>query len=145
MVLEAPGRSTPWLKPNDLTYDEALDLLTSRPPEGMGHVSEHSPGFFYKRERSPVIHAAFADGQVRAIELPLSRGLAKALLTIDGGEAVDEQEFYTSTHPQLDYAKIYAFTAFVLLALLPAGRLVRRRLRLSAGPADASEAPPPAV
>jgi hypothetical protein len=49
------------------------------------------------------------------------------LLTIDGGEFVDLDDFRQVTEPQIDYARCYALTLFVLLSLLPAVRVVMSR------------------
>jgi prepilin-type processing-associated H-X9-DG protein len=81
-------------------------------------------GYFYKQ--SWAVNAAFLDGHVRFLHLPLSRELATALLTVDGGEEIDEAVFDQGV-AELAYAKCYAFAAFVTLALWPGVRLMWRR------------------
>jgi hypothetical protein len=110
-----------------LTFDEALQLLTSASAGPAGHVRYRITSFFYKSDERPVRVVAFADGKCRFLSLPLSNELATALLTADGSEPVDEREFSQVTEPQLDYAKCYAFAAFVLLAVLPGRRLFVRK------------------
>jgi type II secretory pathway pseudopilin PulG len=126
LLLEAAGRDTPWPKPEDLTIEEAHKLLTDASADAIVHHYFRAPGFFYKNDQSQVVNVVFANGTVSSLELPLSNELATALLTIDGGETIDEQELSRTTEPQLDYAKCYSFGTFVLLALLPAYRLLRR-------------------
>lgn len=127
LLIEVAGRNTPWAKPEDLSFDEAVRLLTSPSAGSTVHVNYRTTGFFYKSDERPGLHVAFADGTVRFLALPLSKQLASALLTVDGGESIDEGEFSQATEPQLDYAKCYAFAAFVLLALWPGRRMIFRR------------------
>lgn len=127
LLVEMAGRGTPWSKPEDLTFDEAVALLTDPPLAATVHRHERRHGFFYKVDERPGLHVAFADGSVRFLALPLSTSLATALLTADGGEIVNESEFDRASLPQLDFGRIYALTTFVALSLLPVWYLVRRR------------------
>ncbi|MEA1952545.1 MAG: hypothetical protein U9N87_14285, partial [Planctomycetota bacterium] len=77
-----------WMEPRDVTLDEALgksgDGITTVP--NSGHLSEDS--YFFKS--LPVFgHIVMADGSVRCLrKRPSAEDLA-ALLSIDGGEAID--------------------------------------------------------
>ena len=142
LLMDVAGWAVPWGEPRDLTYDEALNLLIGNPtlsPRFAGtplqgpidpvvHFNHGDPGFFYKKqEPSTGVHAAFADGTVRFLPVPLPDDMAKALLTANAGDEVDWDEFDRLTAPQLDYAKIYATIAFAIVALWPARRLLRKR------------------
>jgi prepilin-type processing-associated H-X9-DG protein len=122
LIVEHHQRSANWAEPRDLTFDGAVELLTS-PAIGNGHRVEN--GFFYKS--STGINVAFADAHVEFLRLPLPRDLAIALLTVDGGEGITPAMLQTAAGPELDYAKCYIFAVFVLLALLPAAWLPRRK------------------
>ncbi len=123
LLIETHGRGVRWAEPRDLTFDEAVDLLSQPLEPENGH--RLNSGLFYKK--SPVLHVAFADGQARPIRLPLDRKLAEALLTVDGGEPIDREAIEVYTSPELDYTTCYAFGVFVVLAVLPAAWLGRRR------------------
>ena len=120
LLIEAGGKNTPWAKPDDLTFDEAVDLLAGTSPYSKDSGHPRNNGFFYKPSR--VINVAFVDGSAQGIHVPISRELASAMLTCSGGEEIDESELRQVSEPELDYAVVYGFTLFVLLALMPALR-----------------------
>jgi hypothetical protein len=142
LLLEVAEWAVPWGEPRDLTYDEALNILVGNPTPSarfvgtpllgpvhpVVHIHYGDIGHFYKKKESARgVHAAFADGTVRFLPVPLPEEMAKALLTANAGDEVDWDEFERLTAPQLDYAKIYATTAFAVVALWPARRLLRKR------------------
>ena len=131
LVLEAHGLEVPCGEPRDLTFDEALRLLTNRPKgdDYFFHREYASPRYFYRDPPilPPGLYAAFADGTVRFLPVPLPEEMARALLTANAGDEVDWDEFDRLTAPQLDYAKIYATIAFAIDALWPARRAFRKR------------------
>jgi len=142
LLLEVAEWAVPWGEPLDLTFDEAFQILIGNPNPsvrfagtpllGPVHPVVHSHygdvGYFYKKkESSRGVHAAFADGTVRFLPVPLPDDMAKALLIANAGDEVDWEEFDRLTAPQLEYAKIYATLAFTAVALWPARRLLRRR------------------
>jgi prepilin-type processing-associated H-X9-DG protein len=131
LALEAPHKQAMWAEPVDFTFEEAIDYLTRTPTDRTG-MHESRPGFFYKTTWS--VNAVFADGHVGYLRLPLPREVAVAVLTVDGGEEIDVSSLQPWMEPELDYAKCYAFAAFVGLSLLPGVRLVRRT-RLGEAPA----------
>jgi type II secretory pathway pseudopilin PulG len=145
LLLEVAGWDVPWGEPRDLTYDEALNVLLGKPQPSKrfaavthGPVVHHyygSHGYFYKWHNTGVagVHAAFADGKVRFLPVPLPEEMAKTLLTANAGDDVDWEEFERLTSPQLDYAKIYATIAFAIVALWPARRAFRKRSVLAPG------------
>lgn len=129
LLLEAFNLNVPWIEPRDLSFAEAVDLLTGRAPDRLAHRRYEEPGYFYRwcQADGRGVHAAFADGTVRFLPVPLPDEMAKALLTANAGDEVDWDEFDRLTAPQLDYAKIYATIAFAIVALWPARRLLRKR------------------
>jgi hypothetical protein len=122
LLIEAELPITSWAQPIDLTFDEALDLLSKPPAEGDCHVVYNGP--FYKPSVTRTV--AFADGRVWMAPVPLDREFAKALLTANGDEAVDRALIEARYTPQLDYAKCYCLMVFTILSLLPAVVLWRR-------------------
>jgi prepilin-type processing-associated H-X9-DG protein len=128
LFIEAPRESIPWTKPEDLTFDEAVELL-SNPPKRSHYGHEIDGGFFHKTSRA--INVAFADGRVRIIRLPISKEHATALLTVDGGEKLDTEEVVRAAGPELDYGRIYSLTLFLLLSLLPLAKLIARKREIA--------------
>ncbi len=125
LVIEAAERKTPWLKPEDLSFDEAVTLLTAPRDDDAVHFALANGGLFHRDNQGPLVNVLFADGRVGAISLPISKELATALLTIDGGETIDERELSRAIERQLDYGKCYAFAMFVALSVAPALRWFR--------------------
>jgi len=132
LLLEQLERGIPWTQPKDLNFNEALNLLITAPNAKKKWLPCHWAAenrFFMKESpipRAQGVHAAFADGSVRFIPLPLSIKFATALLTANGGEKISEKEFAKLWKHELNYARIYSFTIFMLVALLPIFKLLRR-------------------
>src|ERR1043165_8830586 len=82
LLIEAHGRPVIWSEPRDLTFEEAVDLLSRPVPLNDGHAVNN--GFFYKQSRGRFV--AFADTRVQLLTSPLDRHLAAALLTVNGHE-----------------------------------------------------------
>jgi hypothetical protein len=118
LCIEAHEKGISWGQPDDLSFDEAVQILTSE--DGGVHFA-WGYGFFYMpvADESRWINVAMANGDVRLLHLPLPKDLAIALLTVDGGEDDVEHRLEYYSGPQLDSAKIYAFCVFVFLSLLP--------------------------
>ena len=90
LIMEVLQKNTPWAKPVDLTFDQAVELLTKSPLKASGtcHWESSKPS----SKPFAMINVGFADGSVRSLRLPLARDLAIALLTCDGGEDIDTDE-----------------------------------------------------
>jgi len=69
MLLEN-STAIPWLKPGDMTVDQAVKLLSESP-------------------QGTVILAAMYDGSIRSIHCPLNAEAARTILTYNGGELTD--------------------------------------------------------
>jgi hypothetical protein len=74
MIVEA-AKPVPWTKPEDLPYDPAKPL-----PQ----VGGHTPGGF---------SAAFCDGSIRVLRQNIKESALRALITRNGGEVIDPNEF----------------------------------------------------
>jgi hypothetical protein len=130
LLIEAHGRNVPWAKPSDIPFDEAVRLLSE--PQPLGNLHEYRPS----RDLTSIvldktgsgIHVAMADGTVRFLALPLPRELAVALLTVDGGEGDIHNLLDEYSRPQIDIGKCCALGVFVVLSLLPAAWVRRRKL-----------------
>lgn len=117
LLIEAAGRGVNWKEPRDLTFDEAVDLLSS--PIRLSGSDGHKAGGGYFIKSRYVRNVAMCDGSVLRLPVPIEREQAIALLTASGGEAVDMTQLDWYSAPQLDFGKIWAFSVFCVLALLP--------------------------
>ena len=77
-VVEYPGQPVPWLKPDDVTPEEFIAAVTAN--ESGGH-------------HKGVTHVAMASGGVRTLSFDISQQILRALITINGGESVGEDDF----------------------------------------------------
>lgn len=117
LLMEASGHGTHWAEPKDLTFDEAVELLTTPLPadDSDGHRIDH--GYFYKP--SYVRNVTMCDGSAHSLQVPLPREAAVALLTANGGEQIAPEWLDRQSEPQLDYGRAWGFSLFVVLAVLP--------------------------
>ncbi|WP_442483465.1 DUF1559 family PulG-like putative transporter [Aeoliella sp. SH292] len=126
LLLEASNQHIDWKEPRDLTFDEALALLTEPvdPANFDGHLWSTGPF------RKPTYYrsAIMADRSHYKLRAPLPRELATALLTATGGEQVDLNELKKLGEPEWDYARIGNTIAFVAIVLLPFVPAARRRI-----------------
>lgn len=118
LLVESWRKNAAWAAPVDLTFDEAVDLLSEPPQPEAGHEVDH--GYFYLSGQC--VNVALVSGRTASLQLPLRRELAASLLTVNGGEEIDEAEWRATTEPALDYRAIYALGAFVGLTLWPSVR-----------------------
>jgi prepilin-type processing-associated H-X9-DG protein len=122
MLIEATGLGVNWLDPRDVTVDEAVELLTTKPRSGHSHVHE---GFFTTTyHETSQRNVVFIDGHVVHMGQFDDADVAKALLTIAGGETIP-QELADEYKPDVvttivNWRNIYALSLFVVLAMLPA-------------------------
>jgi hypothetical protein len=97
LLIEAVGRGVRWCEPRDLTIDEAVDLLAEGSLREKGSWQTWvDRGFFlsvrYKSDGIFARSVAFADGSVRILYPLGDRELARALLTRNGGEPINQSE-----------------------------------------------------
>ncbi|MEM6331304.1 MAG: DUF1559 domain-containing protein [Planctomycetota bacterium] len=132
LLIEGPARQ-PWGKPGDLSFEEALDLLTSpvQPAVNGGHVLDR--GRFSKPTMAR--HVAMANGKTYRLQMPLPEPLARALLTAGGGEPIGLKEALAWEAPQTDWARVACLALFLATAAAP---FVRHRLGSRAPQGDAA-------
>jgi hypothetical protein len=101
LLIEAAGRGVAWAEPRDLTFNEAVELLTATGKSPIPHTHLRDAGFFEigYGENVESLQVAFASGAVRTLLLPLSRDLVVALLTANAGDHVDQNELERATLP----------------------------------------------
>ncbi|WP_391570427.1 DUF1559 family PulG-like putative transporter [Pseudobythopirellula maris] len=148
LLIEQLDRGVAWSNPTDIEFGQALALLTDFQvvPSGR-HFSWGKPGFFDKpppRASPQGFNVAFADGSARFVSVPIPRDLAIAVLTANGGERISDDDFSRLYRAEIDYSKIYAFTFFVLMSLLPALRWfpIRSVAAVGRGVLPSSNRPP---
>jgi hypothetical protein len=114
LLIEAPELQVPWMEPRDLSFDEAVALL-SKP------TKHYSDGWFSVKEYDAWREVIFCDGTYGEIP-PLDRQDAIALLTRDGSEQVDLERLpkWTPSEPKVSYKTHRVITAsiFVLSAMV---------------------------
>jgi hypothetical protein len=124
LLIEATGQGVNWLEPKDLSYDQALALLTSSDVKRAAAVHAEE-GVLHYTEFSR--NVAFADGSAGRMPIGCSDDLGKALLTINGGERLDvSQDWKWSTDSRLHWPRIWGIAVFVFLAVLPRWLIQRR-------------------
>jgi hypothetical protein len=130
LIMEVHGRDTVWSKPSDLSFEEAVDLLTGATQMQYLHEYRHTGGFWsgILGKRGHGIHVAMADGSVHFLVPPLPKELAVALLTVDGNEGDVHDQLADYTRPQVDHGKCYGLGVFIVLSLLPAASHWRRQI-----------------
>jgi hypothetical protein len=131
LLIESPHRNIKWYEPKDLTFDEAVELLTCVPTEENPIGHRFSKGFFYKP--SYAIHVVFVDGSIEYVPLPISKELAVAALTAAGNEDIHFLELTGGLAPELDYAKVFSLGSFLAISLLPALRMPPAKLSETVG------------
>ena len=121
MLIESHTQGIHWLEPRDLSFEKAVALLTSNSEDGM-HYSKKR--FFYHTLKGR--HVVMADGSAYLLKTDLSREVAVALLSLNSDKKVIGTVLQSYSNPQLNWSRIYSLTVFILLALLPFRRAVKR-------------------
>lgn len=127
LVIEAGGRNVPWAKPEDLTLQEAVDLLTGRTPEAILHGGFQEQSFLFDVNTSRV-NVAMLDGSTKGLPIPLDESTARALLTASGGEKIRPGDLRRAVQRRLNYRRVYGLVVFIGLSLLPGLVGLRRKL-----------------
>ncbi|MAR11631.1 MAG: hypothetical protein CL681_16940 [Blastopirellula sp.] len=123
MLIEGNAPGVPWGQPQDLSFDEAVELLTSE--EQLWRAPHQSGGFFL--QRNPARGVAMADGSVYYIRRLLNREQAVALLSRDQGFAENITQAGQVIY-RWNYGNCFRFAAFLLIAFLPTPFAIRRFL-----------------
>ncbi len=137
MVIEASGLERNWMDPRNVTLEEAVELLTTKPRSGHMTVSK---GFFtttYSDASSRFV--AFCDSHVVFMGQLENPQIARAMLTCAGNdlspsdrenqfqEFIDKQEYRKPvTMTFIKWGRIWGLSVFIFLSLLPTVWLRRR-------------------
>jgi len=112
-----------WMEPKDLTLGDAVNILCSSMKPGHLGVDEV---FFSTYTTSTGGFASLADAHNEFISSSISAEMASDLLTRNGKEQTEQGRFYGTANRQpplmirtYQWKRIYSFTMFVLLSLLP--------------------------
>jgi len=117
LVIEAHVPDVAWSEPRDLSFDEAMRLLSSQDSSRLGgHLIED---FFYERYSGR--HAVLADGSVHFLRPGLPRDTAAAVLTIDDGRSLEEEWYRPGivARERLKVGNCYRLAVFAVLCLFP--------------------------
>ena len=130
LVLETHGPPIPWMEPRDLSFEDAVAVLSAPEPNDYGHVHQ---GFFY--DTSYGRNAALADGAVHFLGF-LPPEMAASLIGIDNG--TPDMDFWKYNQPAAyqrpNYGNWCRLGIFLLLLFLPLPWVwIGRRDRLSGG------------
>jgi len=132
MVIEASGLGVNWMEPRDLTLDEAVEVLTTKPRSGHRHVSDGllSTTYYETSERN----VAYCNGRVLWMEQLSDAAIARSLLTAAGNEPTPAklaEKFLeakaTTVIKVIKWGKVWGLSVFVVLSLLPVAWVGRRR------------------
>lgn len=120
MLVEASDRSVNWLQPEDLSLDEASQLLSS--PTALRHI-DHSETLFSIRYSRGAGVVGIGDAAA-LFSRPITKENSQALLTAAGGEKIDGYKaFHDAAEPQqlvvYRWGHIFSFAVFVLLSFAP--------------------------
>lgn len=129
-VLEYSGMKVPWTAPVDLTYEDAIEVLTGDDSQGHLRIDESLAVAKFTRDFRM---GGFCDAHAKLLGSGLTDEYARAFLTIAGGEAIESNAapYYRDdvappTVTVIRYERVYALTAFALLALWPGAAMWRR-------------------
>lgn len=114
LVLEIDSRDIHWMEPRDISYAEAVKLLSSSNVRATGPHRHET--FFYTR--SVGRNAAFADGSVKLIPR-ISPDVAGAVVVRDDGALPNHFELVSRDEPRLRIDNCLRLAVFVLIALWP--------------------------
>ncbi len=116
MVIEADPYEVNWMEPRDLSYQQAVDLMSRVDFDRDGHVYED---FFWRH--TPVRGTVLADGSVQFIPDGLDRDVAQSLLCVNDGFPTHDTNLYNLPGPprQLNIGNCVRLGVFLLLLLWP--------------------------
>ena len=118
LLVECDARNTAWTKPEDISFDEALDLLTDT--DALTAFGHHEQDYFYKYPRGRF--ALFCDGAAHQFSPRVSKDWWRVSLLRDDGLTIED----VANRPLPD-ARDYVIRTrnwirlgcFVIMALFP--------------------------
>ena len=127
MLIEASGFGVHWMEPRDLSMDEAIELLTTKPQSGHIHASH---GFLTTTYYETSRHVAFCDGYVTYLGQIKDPAVARALLTANGGEEIPadlEERYAPASRTVINWGRVWGLGVFAALSLLPMAWIPQRK------------------
>jgi hypothetical protein len=113
LLMESDSRSVNWLEPRDVSYDEALQMLSLESGTDAPHRYED---FLYIRHEGR--NMAMADASIRLVPAGLPSSTARSLLLRDdAGPPLDQKTF--SSERRLRTGNCIRLAIFILIALWP--------------------------
>lgn len=137
MLIEINAPGVPWWRPRDISFDEAVELLTSE--EQLWQAPHREGGFFL--ERNPSRAVAMADGSIHHLSRLLSREQAIALLSTDQSFS-DIATRAGNVKYRWNLGNCFRFAALLVIAFLPTPFAIRRYLRKTPVPSTAQSVSP---
>lgn len=139
LLIEASGLGVNWMEPRDVSIDEAIDLLTKK--SRSGHTYLHDKFLTTTYYENSYRNVAYCDGRVEWMGQLSDADIAKALLTIAGGEIIPpdvEGEFGAPdvSRTIVKWGTVYALCTFILLSLLPIRWIAQRASKAAAKSTD---------
>ncbi len=120
-LIEVPTTDIHCMEPRDWTMDEAVAFLTGEPREEWQHTVDY---FFFRRVyRRDVAIIGFADGHADPLGC-VSREIATALLTRDGGEVISADDLPGSRLTGNDLLRVEFHWGNMIAALIFAASIV---------------------
>ena len=131
MLIEVRGLGISWMEPRDVTFEEAMDLLTTKPRSGHTVAADGLLTTTYYETASRNI--VLGDGTVIWLGQFSDAGDARALLTRIGRDHppdfMNKEYVETKATTVVKWDKVVALGVLVVLALLPLAWLGRRPKR----------------
>jgi hypothetical protein len=129
LAIEASGLEVKWKEPRDLSIDEAVELLATKPHSGHMHVNDGFLSTTYYVHSARCV--AFCDGHIEFMKQLKDPSVARALLTCAGGEPIPQELPEKLDEPKITtvikWGRVWALTVFVTLSLLPSKWLLQQQ------------------
>ncbi len=128
LLVEVADSGIHWMEPRDMTLQEALRGVPSRPGRGISSWHWRSKGFFWNTEGAT--HVLMADGSVCVLPESTSGDTLKSLFQLDGGKSIPADWERLDKRP--NWSRWVALATLVV-SLVLLFKLSRRGARHAAG------------
>jgi hypothetical protein len=120
-LLEDTANPTQWMKPSDLTVDEAVEILNGKDPKNCAHIVE-------TRYQRIFIGSNYArlDGSAGIWQPDKQRILLPGAFLIDDGIPAGSEHLEAASRKEIKYSGYFRFGAYAFLISLPAFYLSKR-------------------
>lgn len=113
MLVEIADSDFHWMEPRDLSFEDAVRRINPKSGRGISSPHVRNNGYFF--HDTPIVNVAFADGSVRSLPAGMSPKTLEALLTVDGGETIDTDDF---VERRLNWSRCVAVVVLVVSTIL---------------------------